>query len=99
MINTKHYTITREVLPIHELIGLSVNVTESKDASKKGIAGMVVNETQRMLTIETHAGEKKVPKNESIFVFDLNGEQVALEGNEIMGNPIERLKNGGKRYV
>ncbi len=99
MINHQKYTINAERLPIHELIGLSLSVIESTDAGKKGIHGMIVNETQRMFTIETKTGEKNIPKHESTFVFDVNGENVTLEGNELMGNPIERLKNGGKHYA
>lgn len=99
MIKTNHYTLNREVLPIHELIGLSVRVSMSKDAGKSGVFGMVVDETQRTFTIETKTGEKVLPKNENTFVFDLNGENVELSGNELIGNPIERLKNGGKNYA
>lgn len=99
MIKTNHYTIAGERLSIHELIGLSVRVSMSKDAGKKNVHGMVVDETQRTFTIETKTGEKNMPKNENTFVFDLNGELVELSGNELMGNPIERLKNGGKNYV
>ncbi len=96
MINTNHYTITRENLPIHEIMGLQVQVVRSTDPKKKGIKGIIVDETQRTLVIETRNEEKILPKNESTFAFDLNGELVELDGEELMGNPIERLKNGGK---
>lgn len=99
MIKTNHYTLTGERLSIHELIGLSVRVVESVDASKKGLAGKIVDETQRTIVIEMNNMEKKLPKNESTFAFDLNGEIVEIEGNELVGNPIERLKNGGKHYA
>lgn len=99
MIKTNHYTLTGERLSIHELIGLSARVNMSKDAGKNGVFGMVVDETQRTIVIETSNGEKILPKNENTFVFDLNGELVEIDGNELIGNPIERLKNGGKNYV
>ena len=96
MINTNHYTITRENLPIHEIMGLQVQVVRSTDPKKKGIKGIIVDETQRTLVIETRNEEKILPKNESTFAFDMNGELVELDGEELMGNHIERLKNGGK---
>lgn len=99
MIKTKHYTITREVLPVHELIGLNVKVVSSIDASKKGLSGKIVDETQRMVVIESSNMEKVLPKNESTFAFDIEGEIVEIEGSELAGNPIERLKNGGKHYA
>lgn len=95
MSNQTPYTITRENLPIHEMMGLQVEVVQSRDASKRGIQGMVVDETQRTFTIETKNGEKVVPKNESTFAFTLNQEKVVLEGKHLLYTPIERLKNGG----
>ena len=99
MIKTNHYTLNTESLPIHELIGLTTRVVESVDASKKGLFGKMVDETQRTIVIDMNNTEKKLPKNESTFAFDLDGEIVEIEGRELAGNPIERLKNGGKHYA
>lgn len=99
MIKTNHYTLSREVLPIHELIGLNVKIVESVDASKKGLVGKIVDETQRTIVIDMNNAEKTLPKNESTFAFDLDGEIVEIEGRELAGNPIERLKNGGKYHA
>lgn len=96
MIKTNHYTISRENLPIHELIGLDVNVVLSTDANKKGLMGTIVDETQRTFTIQTSKGDKVVPKHESTFAFALGSETIMIEGTELQSNPIERLKNGGK---
>lgn len=96
MIKTQKYTISGERLSIHELIGLNVNVVQSKDSNKKGINGLIVDETQRTFVIETSNGEKTVPKNESVFSFELGNENVSLNGNSLLYTPIERLKNGGK---
>lgn len=94
MIENNHYTITAERLPVHELIGLNVRILASKDASRKGFAGKVVDETQKMFTIETANGEVRVPKNECSFSFDLGGEEVRVEGKNILYTPVERLKSG-----
>ncbi|MFH0970623.1 MAG: ribonuclease P protein subunit [Candidatus Diapherotrites archaeon] len=95
MIKTEKYTITRERLPIHELIGLAVKIEKSTDASKKGVNGIIVDETQRTFSIETTNGIKTIPKNENTFAFTLGNEQVILEGKKMLYTPIERLKNGG----
>ncbi len=95
MIKTQKYAITGERLSIHELIGLDVNVVQSKDSNKKGIRGTIVDETQRTFVIETINGEKTVPKNESVFSFELGDESVSLNGATLLYTPIERLKNGG----
>jgi RNase P/RNase MRP subunit p29 len=99
MIKTNHYALTKELLPIHELIGLNMSVVSSVDASKKGLSGKIVDETQRTFVIESLNVEKTLPKNESTFAFDIDGEIVEIEGSELLGNPIERLKNGGKHYA
>jgi ribonuclease P protein subunit POP4 len=96
MIKTTNYTITRENLPIHELIGLDVSVVTSTDANKKGLMGKIIDETQRTFTIQTSKGEKVVPKHESTFAFVLGSETIIIEGTELQSNPIERLKNGEK---
>lgn len=96
MINAEHYSITKESLPVHELNGLNVRVTQSADSAKIGMQGLIVNETARTFVVETLHGEKVLPKTESTFTFDLNGEMVEIRGKDILSSPIERLKNGGK---
>ncbi len=96
MIKTKNYLITRERLLIHELIGLQVEVAQTKDPKKKGLRGRIVDETQHTFKIETAKGEKIVPKNECAFTFELGEEKMLLDGSELMQNPIERLKSGGR---
>ena len=96
MYKTTHYTITRENLPIHEWIGLFVKIVESSDSTKKGLQGEIVDETQRIIILETSKGEKKVPKVESVFAFEVGTENVEIEGKNMLYSPIERLKNGGK---
>ncbi len=96
MINHDHYTISRESLPAHEMMGLPVRVTASRDAGKKNVEGIIVDETQRTFSIETRNGVKTIPKNETMFTFTLGNEEVTLRGKDLLYTPIERLKNGGK---
>lgn len=94
MIKTEKYSISGKVLPFHEMIGLNVRVTQSKDMQKQGLQGKIVDESQRTFTIELQNGnEKVIPKNESTFAFDLTqGEVMEVQGNQILYTPIERLK-------
>jgi len=75
-----------------ELIGLKIEVLESKDRGKKGIKGKVIDETMKMLIIETEEGIKKVPKAECIFVFDYKGKRVKVDGRLLVGRPEDRIK-------
>lgn len=82
-----------EELAKHELIGLKVRVAGSRNESQKGIEGTVIDETKNMLVISSQAGEKKVFKEQSIFIFTLQtGEEVTLEGERISGRSEDRLK-------
>ena len=94
MIKTEKYSISGKVLPFHEMIGLNVRVSVSKDTQKQALQGKIVDETQRTFTIEMQNGmEKIIPKNESTFAFDLTqGEVIEVEGKNILYTPVERLK-------
>lgn len=87
--------ITPQNLVAHELCGLKVEVVGSSDAGRIGTHGEVVWETQHTLVISTKEGEKKVPKTECTFVFDLPP-KVRVEGAAIDHKPVERVKRGLK---
>lgn len=93
MIKGKHYEITAKNLIGHELIGLEVKVTESFDSTKKGMQGIVLEETQNTLVLETKNGKKIVPKKECDFEFVLGEEKVMVKGKEILKRPEDRVKN------
>jgi ribonuclease P protein subunit POP4 len=63
--------LTPETLPRHELAGLHVEVVESTDPSRVGIAGRVVAETTRTLRVERDSGVATVPKRGTRFAFRL----------------------------
>ncbi|MFC6766274.1 ribonuclease P protein component 1 [Natrinema soli] len=70
--------LTPETLPRHELNGLPVRVVESDDSSRVGLAGRVVIETTKTLSIEVRDdGESRVvmvPKSGSTFEFAITDE-------------------------
>jgi ribonuclease P protein subunit POP4 len=84
--------ITPKNLLKHELIGLEVEVVESKNKSLVGLRGKVVDETRNMLTIETKKGDKKVIKSECTFVFHLPNALVEVDGSLLVGSPEKRIK-------
>lgn len=75
-----------------ELIGLRVEVVESTDPGKVGLKGKIVDETKHLLVLETEKGAKKVPKAESVFVFNYKGKKVKVDGRLLDSRPENRIK-------
>lgn len=69
---------TPETLARHELIGLPLRVADAPNADLVGISGRVVDETMRTVVVATVSGDKRVPKQDSVFEFAL-GEEPADE--------------------
>ena len=85
--------ITAENLRLHELIGLLAKVAESRSLPRKGLSGLVVDETKNALILRVGNEEKLVPKQGSVFLFTLPGrEKVRLEGDKIAFRPYDRPK-------
>jgi len=92
-------SITPQNLVRHELMGLEVEVKDSKNRSQIGLKGRVVEETYSTLTIETDKGEKKLPKDIAIFIFKLpNGTKVQVDGKVLIGRPEDRIKKKLPRW-
>ncbi|MEM2865622.1 MAG: ribonuclease P protein component 1 [Candidatus Hadarchaeales archaeon] len=80
-------------LPRHELIGLEVEVLESRDPGLKGLRGRVVDETKNMLKIRVGGKVKSVPKSIVYLRFVLpEGEEVRVEGKRLVARPEERVR-------
>jgi len=81
----------------HELIGLRVEVVASPHPGYVGIAGRVVDESAKMLYIESGHEVKAVPKVAATFRFTLpSGERVEVEGWAIEGRPEDRVKHAAR---
>ena len=83
---------------LHELIGLRVEVTKSQDKSRKGIKGIVIDETKNTLAIDTPSGRRVVPKLASTFKFVYGKSRFIVEGREINFRPYERLEKSYRFY-
>jgi ribonuclease P protein subunit POP4 len=91
--------ITPQNLIRHELIGLSVKVTEATDPTMRGVHGSVVDETKNTLSILATTGTILVPKNIAIFRFKLpGGTLVDVDGNRLVARPENRLKTRVRRW-
>jgi ribonuclease P protein subunit POP4 len=77
----------------HELIGLKVEIVEAKNKAMVGIKGRVIDETRNTLVIEKEDGkEVRIPKDVAVFLFQLKGCKVKVDGRLLIGRPEERLK-------
>ena len=90
--------ITSKNLVHHEFIGLNVQVTNEKNTSLK-LIGTIIDETKNTIKIEDeNKSEKIIPKNGSIFVFELpNGEKIEINGKILSIRPEDRIKKRFKK--
>jgi len=75
-----------------ELIGLPIEVIESKNKSLVGIKGKIVDETRNMLILETSKGIRKIIKSEVKMRIKLNKEKLEVDGKLLVGRPEDRIK-------
>lgn len=91
--------ITAQNILRHELIGLTLKVTEATDPSLKGVRGSVVDESKNTLRILAAGGSLVVPKNIATFRFDLPDEgRVDVDGKRLVARPENRLKTRVRRW-
>ena len=92
--------ITKENLIRHELIGLQVSVIHSSDPTHVGIKGKVIDETKNMLMISDGVKKRWIQKDVAVYSFTLPDKSIVeVEGEEILGKPVERIKKSSKRRV
>ena len=91
--------ITPQNILRHELIGLTVKVSDATNPEVKGIRGAVVDETKNALKILSSQGTLMVPKSIATFRFKLpDGVQVDVDGRRLVSRPENRLKTRVKRW-
>lgn len=76
----------------HELIGLNVEIIESKNKSLVGLKGKIIDETKSLLLIQSDTGVKKVLKDQVTMSIQIKDKKVQLEGKLLVGKPEDRLK-------
>ena len=90
--------ITSRNLVHHEFIGLNVHA-RSKNNQSLDLNGTIIDETKNTIKIEAMDNtEKLIPKNGSIFVFEIpNGEKIEVDGNILSIRPEDRIKKRFKK--
>ena len=81
----------RDVLK-YELVGLDIEVTDSRNAHLKGLRGKIVDETRNTLTIQHDDETKRLIKDQITFAAVINNRKVMIDGVLLVGRPEERLK-------
>jgi ribonuclease P protein subunit POP4 len=85
--------ITKQNLVRNELIGLSVQIVDSKNKTLIGLKGKIIDERKNILLIRSKDVEKKVIKDTSTFMFTLpSKKKVKIKGELLIGAPWDRLK-------
>ncbi len=83
--------ITAENITRHELIGLETSIVKSSNSQMVGLHGKIIDETKSMFAIETATGVKTIPKQNSIWQFNLDGMSALVDGNTIAKRSFERM--------
>lgn len=77
----------------HELVGLKATVAGSTDAGLVGLSGVIMDETQKTITLKGPRGPKKVPKEcTTLSIHTDGGDELLINGSLILGRPEERIK-------
>jgi len=86
--------ITPDNITRHEFIGLKTQITDSANRQIIGLNGTVIYETKSMFTLNTTKGIKLIQKGHTNWKFNVNEQQIMVNGSKIQKRPFERI--GGK---
>ncbi|NIM25195.1 MAG: ribonuclease P protein subunit [Nitrososphaeria archaeon] len=86
--------ITADNILQHEFIGLQTEIIHSTNPQLVGLNGTITNETKSMIQLETKKGIKLIPKSINTWKFNLNNQNIDVDGTKIHKRPFDRL--GGK---
>jgi len=75
-----------------ELIGKTVTIKECTDPTWENVSGVIVDETQHTLVIETKGQRRRIAKGIATFVIDVKGTPVPIQGSRLQYRPEERIK-------
>ena len=86
--------ITAGNLLQHEFIGLQAEIAHSTNPKLVGLNGTITHETKSMIQLDTQKGIKMIPKSINTWKFNLNNQNITVDGSKIQKRPFDRL--GGK---
>lgn len=76
----------------HELIGLEIEVTASKNKSLVGVKGKIVDETKNTLKVRANSRVLTIMKNAIMFKANVGGKNIEIDGKCLMARPEDRIK-------
>jgi ribonuclease P protein subunit POP4 len=92
--------ITSQNVIHHEIIGLEAKIIHCSEETLIGVAGKVIDETRRTITLQRRDRRLTVPKSNITLQIHLpNSEQVELQGKILLARPEDRIKTRARRSV
>lgn len=79
----------------HELIGLDVEIVESKNKTLQGLKGKITDETKNTITIEGNK-TRKIMKSQIIMKTRIGNKEYEIDGRVLVGRPEDRIKKQRK---
>ena len=84
-------------LHLRPLLGLFAAVKHSANPNLCNLSGVIVEDTENMLTLFDGLRHRQIPKASSHFVLSLpHGETAEIAGHSLLGHPAERLRRAKK---
>lgn len=75
----------------HELIGLEIEIVESKNRSLVGMKGKITDETRNTITIDG-GKSRKIMKSHVTMKTRIGNKEYEINGKILVGRPEDRLK-------
>jgi ribonuclease P protein subunit POP4 len=79
----------------HELIGLEIEIVESKNKALIGIKGKITDETKNTITVED-GRERKIMKSQIMMKTKIGNKEYEIDGRILVGRPEDRIKKQRK---
>jgi ribonuclease P protein subunit POP4 len=76
----------------HGLIGLNIEITNSKNPTLKGVSGKIIDETKSTITIKSQKGTKIIIKDQIKMSITIDNKKVEIDGSKLVGRLEDRLK-------
>jgi len=75
-----------------EIIGLKMEIMDSKNKNLIGIKGVVIDETKNTLAIKEDNIVKTILKKQVVLKFNYGENNIIVDGNLLIGRPEDRIK-------
>jgi ribonuclease P protein subunit POP4 len=76
----------------HELIGLYIEVINSKNPTLKGVSGKIIDETKSTIKIKSQKGTKIIIKDQIKMLITIDNKKIEIDGSKLVGKIEDRLK-------